>query len=116
MIIDAEKYLSYYSAYANGTISEVEFINQVKSLKIEIRKLFLEQTDFSIASIKLHDWAEAYSALANAIVEFVVVYDDKGDRDSNDRKLSMSIAKKNYNECLEKVKELDIELSKKLDS
>ncbi len=116
MIIDAEKYLSYYSAYANGTISEVEFINQVKSLKIEIRKLFLEQTDFSIASIKLHDWAEAYSALANAIDEFVVVYDDKADRDSNDRKLSMSIAKKNYNECLEKVKELDIELSKKLDS
>lgn len=116
MIIDAEKYLNYYSAYANGTISEVEFINRVKNLRIEIRKLFLEQTDFSIASIKLHDWAEAYSALADAIVEFVVVYDDKGDRDSNDRKLSMSIAKKNYNECLEKVKELDIELSKRMDS
>ncbi|MBR1429947.1 caspase family protein [Ruminococcus sp.] len=116
MIIDAEKYLSTYSDYANGTISEVDFIYQVKGLTVEIRKLFLEQTDFSIASKELHNWALAYSALANAIDEFVVVYNEQVKRNSDDRKILMNIAKKNYNECLEKVKVLDIELSKKLDS
>lgn len=116
MIIDAEKYLSYYSDHVNGTISEVEFINRVKDLATEIRKLFLEQTDFSIASIKLHDWAQAFSALANAIDEFVVIYGGQANRNSDDRKILMNIAKKNYNECLEKVKELDTELSTRLES
>jgi len=63
----------------------------------------------------LHKWSEGYSSLAATIDEFVVIYDPSSKRDSKNRKQLMDIAIKRYNDCLERVKELDIEFANRFD-
>lgn len=115
MILSAEKFLGYYREYINRTITEDTFTNSIKPLLTKIRELFLEQSDFSIPSKDLHKWSEGYSSLAATIDEFVVIYDPSSKRDSKNRKQLMDIAIKRYNDCLERVKELDIEFANRFD-
>lgn len=116
MIIAAEQFLSIYREYINRTTTEVDFINQTKNLSSEIRNLYFEQSDLHIPSKNLHNWSTAYSSLAAAIDDFVIAYDPNTKRDSNNRRQLMDITIKRYNECLERVKELDAELANKIDN
>lgn len=116
MIVAAEKFRSIYREYINRTTTEEDFINQTKDLSAEIRNLYFEQSDLPIASKDLHNWSTAYSLLASTIDDFVIAYDSNTKRDSNNRKQLMDITIKRYNECLERVKELDTELANRIDN
>lgn len=115
MIVAAEKFICIYREFINKTLTEDDFINQTKDLSTEIRNLYFEQSNLPIASKDLHDWSTAYSLLATTIDDFVIAYDPTSSRDSNNRRQLMDITIKRYNECLEKVKELDTELANRID-
>lgn len=114
MIIITEKYLKNYREYINHTITENELISKNKALSIEIRKLYIKQSDLPIPSKELHDWSNAYSNLASEIDNLVISYYQSQNRDSKNRIQLMDIAIKTYNKDLEKVKKWILSYSTEL--
>ena len=72
-----------------------------------------KQSDFPIASNKLHDWQNAYTQLASTIHDLSFFYNKRylGRRDIKNRKAVTELTIKSYNECLEKIKAIDIEFN-----
>lgn len=116
MIFYAEKFIAEYREYVNRTIAEKDLITNVSEITKEIKKLFLEQSNFPIASNELHEWQAAYSNLASVICDFAICYGSHSlkNRDSKNRMQLVELTIKKYNESLEKVKAIDADLAAKL--
>lgn len=115
MIVAAQRFIGNYRELINKTITEDAFISKTKDLSAEIRNLYLEQSNLPIASKDLHDWSTAYDLLSGTIDDLRIPYNPTSNRDSKNRKQLMDITIKRYNECLEKVKELDAKLADSID-
>ncbi|WP_294476787.1 InlB B-repeat-containing protein, partial [uncultured Ruminococcus sp.] len=116
MIKCAEKYISEFREYINRTISEQELVSNTRMVASEIRKLFFQQSDFSIASNDLHEWQNAFANLAAVIDDFVLCYDSNSmnNRDSKNRMQLFELTIDRYNKSLEIVKQIDSELAIRL--
>ena len=118
MIRCAEKYISEFREYINRTISEQELVSNTHMVASEIRKLFLEQSDFPIASNDLHEWQNAFANLAAVIDDFVLCYDSNSmkNRDRQNRMQIFELTIDRYNRSLEIIKQIDSELAIRLDN
>ena len=117
MIDCAEKFIREYREYINGTRTEQELIHNVDGITSEIRNLYLEQSDFPIASNKLHDWQVAFTNLAATIDDFKLCYDEYSlNRNSREGLQKIENIIKRYDNDLKKVKEIDTFLKEKLRS
>lgn len=116
MIKCAEKYISEFREYINRTISEQELVSNTRMVASEIRKLYFQQSDFSIASNDLHEWQNAFANLAAVIDDFVLCYDSNSmnNRDSKNRMQLFELTIDRYNKSLEIVKQIDSELAIRL--
>ena len=113
MILVAEKFIEQFREYINHTITEQDLIESVSIINIQIEKLYFIQSDFPIASKKLHDWQNAYAQLAATIHDFSLFYNKRylSRRDSKNRKDVTELTIKRYNEYLEKLKAIDMEFN-----
>lgn len=113
MILVAEKFIKQFREYTNHTITEQDLIESVSTINTEIEKLYFTQSDFPIASKKLHDWQNAYTQLASTIHDLSLFYNKRylNRRDSKNRKIVTELTIKSYNECLEKIKAMDTEFN-----
>lgn len=113
MISDAEKIIEEYREYINRTISEAVLVDNIRKYIIDIRKLYIEQGDFPFASNELHEWQSECTQLAGIIYDFTLCYDDKAikNRDSKNRYLLFESTLKRYNESLERLRTIELDLA-----
>lgn len=105
----AEQYISDLREVENQTLSPAEFNLKYEKWSKDIRKLFLEMTDYPVPPVDIHDQAETIMSIAGWIVDIAIIMErNKGKTqvDERDMWLIKNAVRKYYDE-LERMKNDD---------
>ena len=97
----AEKYISDLHEVENQTLSPLEFNRKYEGWSKDVRRLFLEMSDYPVPSVDFHDRAETIMSIAGWIVDIAIIMErnkGKNQVDERDMWLIKNAVKKYYDE------------------
>ena len=105
----AEQYISDLREVENQTLAPAEFDRKYEKWSRDVRKLFLEMTDYPVPTVDFHDRAETIMSIAGWIVDIALIMErNKGKSQVNERDMWLikNAVRKYYDE-LERMKNSD---------
>ncbi|MFO1443262.1 caspase family protein [Bacillus sp. Bva_UNVM-123] len=102
----AEKVITIYNEFLNGTKTEQQFIDEMNLLVPLIEKWYFAETELDLPPKEIKEWCSACSGLSATIFDFTLFYNEKAiaTRSFDNRIACMNITKERYYEDLEKLK------------
>ncbi|WP_075981296.1 caspase family protein [Bacillus massilinigeriensis] len=108
----AENVISLFNEYKNGILTEVKLVKQMAPFIQEINEYYIKSHDLDIPPIDIKVWSEACSILFGTVFDFTLYYNKHymSQRTSDNRKVCMEMAIKQYYADLESVGNLEEQL------
>ena len=107
MISMADWFLADLQEVANGTILKAELKVKYGNWARQVRKRYLELTDFDVAPIDLHDWSEEILSLAGWVLDLALIVEKKDQELGEWEMWLLKDAGKKYHQSLERLVELE---------
>ena len=107
LIAHAEPFIKDLEEVQNGTLSFVTVKAANQEWVREVKQLFFKLTDAEVASVKVHDWAEAILDLAGWVVDMAVALDTIDEDDTTGKQWLMRNSIGRYQQATERLRKIE---------
>ena len=105
----SEQIINRYREFINGTISEVQLINELCTINKAMNTAYIKYSDLPVAPVELRDWAQMHDQLIGSAVDLSLFYSNEGAQkwSAENRRWLMEDSIKKYEEALEALKNVE---------